>query len=164
MDFLWWLQDSRFAIWVAESEQFYGYSGILTLHTVGLALVVGTSTVLDLRVLGVAKEMPFAALRHISRPMWAGFSLNVTTGVILFVASAALKGTQWIFYVKLLLISAALVVDRRVRRLVLSGHTLPDSAATPTPLPERAARPLAVASLVLWAGAITAGRLMAYLE
>jgi hypothetical protein len=151
LTFLYWLQDSRLAIWVAESDRFYGYSGILTLHTLGLALVVGASAVLDLRVLGVAPAVPLSALRGIGRPMWIGFALNAATGAVLFAAAAVLKGTQWIFYLKLGLIASALVVDGRLRRRAFGDAVVP-------------LRAFAVASLVLWTGAIVAGRLMAYVE
>jgi hypothetical protein len=146
-----WLQESRVATWVAESDRFYGYAGILTLHTVGLALVVGASAVLDLRVLGVAPRVPVSALRGISRPMWISFALNAATGAVLFAAAAVIKGTQLIFYLKLALIALALLADGALRRRVFDA-------------PVRPARWLAVSSLVLWTGAIIAGRLMAYIE
>ena len=151
MTFLYWLQDIRLAIWVAESDRFYGYSGILTLHTLGLALVVGASAVLDLRLLGVAPRVPLAALRNISRPMWIGFAVNAVTGAVLFAAAAVVKGTQPIFYAKLALVASALLIDRSVRRRAFAVQARP-------------ARVLAIWSLLLWTGAIAAGRLMAYVE
>ena len=151
MTLLSWLQESRLATWVAESDRFYGYAGILTLHTVGLALVVGASAVLDLRVLGIAPRVPLAALSGISRPMWIGFALNAVTGAVLFAAAAVLKGTQLIFYAKLALIASALLVDRSLRRRLFGASAQP-------------VRALAVWSLILWTGAIAAGRLMAYVE
>ena len=56
------LQQSALAVWVSESV--WAYPLILTAHTVGLALLVGGSTLFDLRLLGAA---PVASLA-----LWAG--------------------------------------------------------------------------------------------
>ncbi len=156
MEFLLRLQNSAFGTWVAESQQIWGYSGILTLHTFGMGLAVGTSWVVDLRVLGVARRVPFAALKNVSRAFWVGLAINAATGVMLFVAAAADKGTQKIFFLKLSLILLALLTDVGIRHVVFS-----DRAALDRPIPS-AIKFLATASVILWAAAITAGRLMAY--
>jgi hypothetical protein len=156
MEFLSRLQNSAFGTWVAESQQVWGYAGILTLHTFGMGLAVGTSWVIDLRVLGVARRVPFAALESVSRAFWIGLAVNAATGVMLFMASAEDKGTQVIFFVKLGLILLALTADTRIRAAVFGGR-----AARETPT-SQGVRLLASASIVLWTAAITAGRLMAY--
>ena len=156
MEFLLRLQDSAFGTWVAESQQIWGYSGILTLHTLGMGLAVGTSWVIDLRVLGVARRVPLAALKGVSRTFWIGLAINTATGVMLFVAAAADKGTQKIFFLKLSLILLALLSDIRIRHVVFGGRATLDRPISP------AVKFLATASVILWAAAITAGRLMAY--
>src|SRR5688572_2935656 len=60
MSFLIWLQESPFGLWVAES--IWAYPIILTLHTVGFGVLVGTSAFLDLRLLGVGAGVPLAPL------------------------------------------------------------------------------------------------------
>ena len=156
MEFLLRLQDSAFGTWVAESQQIWGYSGILTFHTLGMGLAVGTSWVIDLRVLGVARGVPFAALKNVSRTFWIGLAINTATGVMLFIAAAADKGTQKIFFLKLSLILLALLSDIRIRHVVFG-----DRATVGRPISARV-KFLATASVILWAAAITAGRLMAY--
>ena len=128
------------------------------LHTVGLALVVGPNAVLDLRLLGAGSGMPLAALRNVFRVMWIGFAINASTGLVLFVSEAADKGTAWIFYLKLLLIALALTTAVLTRHGVFGGDGDPPEPVTPR------VKVLAAASLVLWLGAITAGRLMAYVH
>ena len=91
--------------------------------------------------------------------MAIGFVINASTGLALFVSEAADKGVAWIFWLKLSIIAAALVVAAVTRRLVFHGRP-----AAPTEPVSAAAKALAVASLVLWLGAITAGRLMAYIR
>ena len=88
---------------------------------------------------------------------WA-FLLNAATGMLLFIADATTKSRQPVFYIKLSLIFIALWCTFGTRRIIREDN--PDSAAGAAP--PKSAR-LAVASLLLWAGAITAGRLMAYL-
>jgi hypothetical protein len=61
-----------------------------------------------------------------------------------------------VFYVKLSFIALALVSVRFMTRIVFSDASLDLKPAT------RACRGLAIASLVCWTGAITAGRLLAY--
>src|SRR6266487_888988 len=136
--FLQKLQDSDFGVWVSSAPTLLAYPTILMLHTVGLALVVGPIAVLSLRLLGVGARMPVA----------------------LFISEAAEKGEQVDFYVKLTLIALALIAATRIKRLVFTGR---DDATVDRAVPPQA-RSLAVVSLLLWAGAITAGRLMAYLK
>lgn len=148
------LENSALGMWVATSDSLWAYPTILTLHTLGMGLLVGASAVADFRLLGVARHVPLDVLRKTSRPVWIGFTVNATTGALLFVGAATQKGTQKIFAVKLTFILIALLADRRVRRVVLNGDTLLPSGT----------KALAGASLLFWAAAITAGRLMAYIE
>lgn len=158
MEFLSWLQDHPISIWVAESETVWAYPTILALHTFGLAILVGANTVIDFRLLGLIRPAPLGALRKLFGPMWVGLAINTITGLLLFAASARVKAFIIMFWVKLAFIALALVVLVRIQRLMRDA---PDGSAAS--LPAGAGR-LAVLSLVLWSGAMIAGRLMAYLE
>lgn len=151
------LQATPLATWVRESESLWGYPLILTLHTVGLSLLVGGSAALDLRLLGVARAMPIAPLRGLFPIMWAGFAINATSGVLLFMGNATEKAVLWVFWVKLACIALGVVTMRLLQTSVFSDRGALASGGLP-PVGKR----LAVASLLLWAGAITAGRWMAY--
>ena len=52
------LQDSAFTEWFLGSASIWTYPTVLTLHTVGMAILVGASFVVNLRVLQVAGEFP----------------------------------------------------------------------------------------------------------
>ena len=56
MELLIWLETSGVATWVNES--LWGYPIVLTSHAIGMAIVVGMVTVIDLRILGYAKRIP----------------------------------------------------------------------------------------------------------
>jgi len=156
---MWALEDSAFAQWMAGAPTVWAYPSILTFHTVGMGIVVGISAVLDLRLLGVGPEVPVGRLKVLFRPLWWGFWLNAVTGVVLFIAHAAEKFTQEVFYVKLTLIALALFVFVRIQREVF-----PKDESAPTYPITGKVKALAILSLILWAGAITAGRLMAYIN
>jgi uncharacterized protein DUF6644 len=148
-----WLEGSALATWTRESPSIWAYPTILTLHTIGLGIVVGSSAVVDLRLLGFGKRIPPSSLLPLFRIIWWAFALNAATGVVLFMADATTKSVQLVFYIKLLLIALALFATITARR-ILESHE--------PQLPSRAMS-VAIVSLLLWAGAITAGRLMAYL-
>jgi hypothetical protein len=157
MEWLTAVEGSGFAIWVRESNSIWAYPTVLTLHTVGLGLLVGANWALDLRLLGVGPNIPLAPLRRLFPAMWIGFWLNAVTGVMLFAAEATTKGTTTIFMVKLGLVAVAVAVMRLTERSVY-GRGLPIAAVTGT------ARALAAVSVVLWMAAIATGRFMAYVS
>jgi hypothetical protein len=150
------LQESAFAQWVASAPTLLAYPTVLTLHTVGMAIVVGACVVMDLRFLGVGGDVPLSALAGVPRLVWTGFIINAATGFALFATDAEHKATQTVFFVKLAMVFLALIVYARQRRLVFRG---PVSFA---PISGEV-KALAVLSLILWTGATVAGRLMAYL-
>jgi len=55
-----------------------------TLHYIGLSLLIGTVGLFDLRVLGMAKAIPPAALHKLIPIGIAGYALNVATGIAFF--------------------------------------------------------------------------------
>ena len=153
-----WLEGSPLAVWTRESPSIWAYPTVLTLHTVGLGVLVGANAVVDFRLLGFAPRLPIPSLAPLYRFMWAGFGINAVTGVLLFVINATTKSKQPVFYIKLLLIALALVVTAAIRRTVERDRVFDDAAPTSS-----RGRRLAALSLLLWAGVVTAGRLMAYL-
>jgi hypothetical protein len=156
MDMLAALEASTFSIWLKESASIWAYPTVLTLHTVGLALLVGANWALDLRLLGFADAIPLAMLAQSFRVMWLGFWVNAVSGAMLFAADATTKGATTLFVSKLGLVTVGVVLIILTKRAVYQG-------ATEAPSTGRGAKALAAASLVVWVVAIAAGRLMAYL-
>ena len=150
-DFLASIEGSALAVWTRESPSIWGYPTILTLHTFGLAIVVGANAVVNVRLLGFAPLIPVDSLRQLFPIMWWAFALNFMTGVLLFMADATTRAGQWVFYLKLALIVVALVIAWAESRALRTEHTSVNL------------RVLAVLSLFVWTGAVVAGRLLAYL-
>jgi hypothetical protein len=149
------LQNSAFTDWVLGSESIWAYPTVLTLHTAGLAALVGASTVLQLRLLGVGAGIPLQRLRVLYTVVWLGFSVNLASGLVLFVTQAADRVLQPLFYVKLASIAAALWLGQQAKRSIFD-HPTPRATVT------NAAGPKAAVVLGLWVTAIVAGRMMAY--
>lgn len=156
MDFLLRLEQSGFSTWVKESTSLFAFPGILLLHTIGMALVVGVAIVIDCKILGFAPDLPVSPLEKFIPILWAGFWINAATGVILVMVNARSLLANPDFYVKLLLIALALVNLRFLRNRIFRD---PDLDKRPLSTNDRI---LAAMSLVCWLGAIVAGRLLAY--
>jgi len=152
-----WLEATALATWTRQSPSLWAYPTILTLHTVGLGIVVGANAVIDFRLLGFAPRISLPSLSPLFRLILWAFLLNAATGVVLFMSDATAKSRQPVFYVKLTLIALALWNTNLVRRGIQRDGPIG------APLNSPRYRRLAAVSLVLWAAAITAGRLMAYL-
>jgi hypothetical protein len=58
-----------------------------TLHFVGLALLVGTVGMLDLRLLGRLRHLSFATVHSLVPWGIAGFAINLVTGMLFFVGA-----------------------------------------------------------------------------
>ena len=162
MEILTSLQSTALSAWIRESASILAFPGILTLHTFGLGLLVGASAVFDLRLLGVGGRVPLAPMRTLFTIMWVGFALNAVTGTALFVADAERRGTSLLFLLKLALVAAGVATIVLIRREVYGGTRRQPEDADHAAV-SATARILAVVSLVVWASAITAGRLLAYI-
>jgi hypothetical protein len=153
--FLETLERSGLSTWIRESESAFAYYFVLVIHNIGLALLVGACGVLGARLLGFVPELPLAPLRRYFRFVWAGFWLNVVSGVFLLIAYPTKALTNPVFYIKLLLIGTGVVVLRRIERQLPRETVVRDVAPA---LP----RSLALWMLGLWLGVLTAGRALAY--
>jgi hypothetical protein len=154
-----WLENSAFSIWVREAPTIWAFAMIITLHTFGMGVLVGASSVMDLRILGIGRTIPLSATRTLFKIMWFGFWLNLVTGSILFAADATTRGTSWLFLIKMILVGTGVVTIVLMRKNLFGED---DSVVTP--VVNDATRRLAVLSLCAWFAAVTAGRLLAYVQ
>jgi hypothetical protein len=152
-----WLQDTALADWVRVSE--WGYPIILTLHSIGLALVVGVILVIDLRILGIPRSMPVKPLRQLMLLVWFGFTINLLTGFALFTADAVKFYESPTFRFKLGAVFMGVTLAVFLNASVLRRASEPPLSATKIP---GFAKVLAVASILFWLSAIGLGRYVAY--
>jgi hypothetical protein len=171
MGVLVWLESLPIAVWVRESPSVWAQPTVLTLHTMGMAVLVGATWVLDLRLLGIIRNVPLSAFRWVFRAVAVGLIVNLTTGVLLFLQRATDWGTAIPFLIKMCLVIASVATLVPLRSLVFRSdrEQRPSTAARHVPSPVEggevsgSARLLALASILAWCGAVTAGRLLAYL-
>src|SRR6185503_10701330 len=148
------LEASAFSTWLRESPRILAYPTILTLHTLGLGVLVGANGMVDLRILGVGRAIPPGILSRAFPIMWAGFWLNAITGVLLFVADPT-KGTTTIFMWKLAIIAVGVAFVLLLKKKMYGSGIEMDSASF-------GVKTMAALSLVIWIAAIGTGRWMAY--
>ena len=152
-----WLEGS--AVAVAMRQWLWLYPIVEIVHIFGFVILVGAAAMFDLRLLGLSRQLPVTAMAgHLLR--WARFSLVVVvpSGVLMFMAHATEMAANPAFRLKLLLIAAAVFNAARFhRRVFKSVMNWNQNVAIPA-----TAKGAAVLSLVLWAGVIACGRLLAY--
>jgi Family of unknown function (DUF6644) len=153
-----WLEASAPA--VAMRQWAWLYPIVEISHIVGFVFVIGAAAMFDLRLLGLSRRLPIDAMaRHLLPWSWAGLALVVPSGTLMFVAHAVEWAGNPAFRIKLALLAAAglnaLVFNRGAfQKLAGSNEGIRAPAM---------ARVAAVASLLIWAGVIACGRLLAYL-
>jgi hypothetical protein len=156
MGILVWLESLPLSVWVHESPSVWAQPTVLTLHTMGMGVLVGASWVLDLRLLGISRNIPLSAFRWVFRAVAISLAVNLVTGVLLFMGRATTWGIAIPFLIKMLLVVASAATMVPIRSYVLQSG--PEQREVSDRI-----RLLAIASILAWSGAITAGRLLAYL-
>jgi hypothetical protein len=152
------IYDSRVGTAIRESD--YAFSVIESVHVLAITLLVGSVSVLDLRLLGlILREIPVRRITRAVFPLtWIGFALMVGSGLLLFWAEAAKNYANSAFRIKLIML---LLVG--INPLIF--HTTVYRRASEWETEHRApwrARAAAIVSLSLWSGIIIAGRAIAY--
>jgi hypothetical protein len=150
------IERSALSVWVRESPSLLGFPFILYLHTLGLAMLAGINVGINVWLLGTKTSLPSAMMMGVYRVMWAGFAINAVSGVTLLAAYPAKALTNWVFFVKMLLVAVAMWVLELIKSEMVVANSSGARAVSAR------ARQLATASLLLWAGTIFAGRLLAY--
>jgi hypothetical protein len=151
-----WLADSPFAMWVDES---WGWPLALTIHALGMAIVVGFMAIIGLRLLGAFSTIPYTSLSKLIPLIWIAVVLQAISGFTLWVTKPAQYLSDVMFDTKfaLVIIATAVMVYFHVtfKREVAAWQ----AAGTVT---SRGVK-IAAAACLLWAAVTIGGRLTAYL-
>ena len=144
----------------AMRESLWLYPIVEIVHICGFAILVGSVVMFDLRVLGVAKQIPLRALSRFLLPWsWAALLLVIPSGILMFSAHAADFLGNPAFKLKMALLVAALMNTAYFHTGPYQGVANWDREAS-APVDARLS---AVLSIVIWLGVISCGRLLAYL-
>lgn len=150
-----WLESTPVAIWVGESS--WAYPFWLSLHVIGLAIVVGIFAMRDLKLLGMFRGIEPTAFLSIIKLAWIGFAINAFSGALLFSSQATMFVTNKPFLIKISFIGIAAILAAVTQNKLRAAL-----AAAPHGQVNVTARVIAACSLFFWFGAIVAGRLIAY--
>ena len=152
-----WLEYTSLSIWVAES--IWGYPIMLSLHIVGLAVVVGIFTVYNFRLLGFFNSLEFEPFLDFFRLAWLGLLVNFVSGFTLFSSQATFYVTNVPFLVKIFSIISGSLLALKIQLRLRSMVKARENRVTK---PNREDRFYAMISLIIWTSAIFSGRLIAY--
>ena len=156
MSFLEWLQYTRAASFVAET--LWAYPLFETLHTIGMAMLLGALGLINLRILGYKPDLPIAGTLKLLPLAWLGFTINIFFGLALFVSDAVYFWGSITFRIKL-----GLILLAAINVFALSQTVFRQARAGEAPMITGLTRFVAGSSLFFWVCAILAGRLIAYL-
>ena len=155
-----WLENTPMSTTLRDS--LWLFPAIETIHLFGIVALVGSTAILDLRLLGFT-------LRGISVPKlarrvlpwaWLGFAIQVVTGFFLFASEASRVYLNPAFRFKMLMLAAAGL--NALLFHVTTNRRAPEwegGSATSV-----AAKIAGLSSLALWFGIVIAGRMIAYFE
>jgi hypothetical protein len=157
LELLKWLDHTAFAVTI--SENVWVYPVVLTMHTVGMAIVSGVVLMTSLRIFfGFPQQIPVLALRRLVPVAWFGFALSFISGSLLYAPEASKITPKMMFQLKILFI----ILGGITLRFMLGQGFRPELAGG-RPI-SRAGRLWALATIFCWVAAIVSGRLIAYIK
>jgi hypothetical protein len=136
---------------VREAPTMFAFPFILILHAWGMGIIAGGNAAIGLRILGFAPRVPLSAMAKFYPVMWFGFVINAVSGFLLLMGYPTKALTNPVFYLKLACIAAGMVLMSWLRRRIVPQEPASGNS-----------KALAALSLIVWAGAIVSGRLLAY--
>ena len=154
-----WLEGSQWA--TAIHQSLWLFPLIETAHLFGIILLVGATSALDLRLIGLTmKEQPVSKVAGRLLPWaWVGLTIQVLTGFCLFASEATRVWENEAFRIKMVMLILAglnaLIFHQTVYRRV---DTWDQARVTPA-----GAKVAGFCSILLWFGIVAAGRWIAFL-
>jgi hypothetical protein len=158
MGFLTWLENTGYAQWILTSAS--GWALMLSIHALGLAIVVGVVFALNLRMLGLYRSLPYTSLRSLMGIGWIGIALNIFSGLSVFTTRPVQYVQSTPFIIKILFIVLGIAVLVYTRKTLAREAAGWEAAGAAPPI----ATWLATASLAFWIIAVVSGRLIAYID
>jgi hypothetical protein len=153
-----WIENTGIGTSIRESTWLFPV--IETVHIFGIVMLVGATSILDLRLLGWTfrdKSVSKMAWRFLPWA-WVGFTIQLITGVLLFVSEATKMYDNVGFQIKMVLIVVAGFNALIFHSIAYQSVDKWEYDAV-GPFGARAA---GLISIVLWFGIVAAGRWIAY--
>ena len=136
-----------------------GFPTLIALHSVGMGAAVGLSMAVTLQLYGALPDLGrFPVQRLLDVAVW-GFTLNLITGLLLFITRGPEYLASGIFLLKMLLvfvgIALMLLVRQRIRAIASPSNAIAVDGI---------AKRMSLVATLAWFGAVVTGRLIAYLS
>jgi uncharacterized membrane protein len=138
-------------------ERAWAWPAAETVHFIGLCLLISVVLLVNLRMLGMMKNVSFAALHGLLPWGVVGFGIMAASGLLFFIAAPDQYTQNPAFYWKVIFI---LLTAVNVLYLTVFDEAWAVGAGTDAPL---TAKMLAGSAIFLWLGIIFWGRLMPFL-
>jgi hypothetical protein len=152
-----WLESLPISTFIRQSNSLWAFPMFLFVHTLGMSIVAGGASMIDLALLGFwPRSAPVKPLERLYPAIWIGFWVNLVTGSVLLAADATKRLTNPDFFVKMVCVFAGVFLLSEMRKKVFDDPQLDVAPVS------RQAKMLAWLSLACWFGAILTGRLLAY--
>lgn len=135
----------------------YGWPSLETLHFIGLSLLIGVILLIDLRMLGVMKDVAFPALHRLLPWAILGFGTNLVTGMLFFVASPEQYTQNIAFVWKIILVMLA---GANALYFTLFDEAWMLKAGDDAPFTAKA---VAVSAIALWLGVLYCGSMLPFI-
>ena len=152
------LENTPLATAIREGDKLFPW--IESLHVLTIVMVVGTISIIDMRLIGVASHRK--SVRRLFRDVlpitWSAFVFAAATGFLMFSSRAVKYASLWQFEAKMVLLVLA-GVNMAYFHLVTfrSVHSWDELADTPA-----AAKMAGTVSLCVWVGTVICGRLVGF--
>lgn len=157
--FLSWMEASALGAFVRESGT-WTYAIVNLSHVLGIASLFGSILILDLRLLGLWRRVPLAALASAVQPVaGVGLAVALLTGVALLATNATEYIGNPFFLIKFPAIALGLV---NVAALNLSPAWRARGQRELSRGETRVLQVIGATSLVCWSTAVAAGRMIGY--
>jgi len=128
-----------------------------TLHFIGLSLLLGVVLLVDLRMLGVMRNVSFATLHRLLPWGILGFGVNVLTGMMFFIAAPEQYTQNGAFHWK---IAFVLIAGANALYFTMFDETWTLGPGDDAPLTAKFA---AVSALFLWVAVMYCGSMLPFL-
>jgi hypothetical protein len=155
--FVTWLQATRLSQAIVFNQ--WIWPACESIHFIGLTLVIGTVGFFDLRLIGFFRRIPVSAVRDLMPFALAGFTMNLTTGLVFLIGHPEqyAHNVAWWYKVGSLGLAGlnALVFEWSV-----GARTVPLGAGEDTPI---SAKAIGVVSILAWFSVLFWGRMLPFI-
>jgi uncharacterized membrane protein len=135
----------------------WGWPASETVHFIGLSLLLGVVLLVDLRILGFMKGIPYSTLHRLLPWGVLGFGVNLVTGILFFIGAPPdfyVNNSVFIWKLALILVAGANALYFTV---VEQAWALEAGDTAPV-----AAKVAAASGILLWVGVIFCGQMLPF--